>query len=189
MLEATHPPVVMRPVAYSFRFKEMGWAIFTLNDTTGEFSIQSDWGNYSYRWHVNALGEGYTLHSFLTKCDADYIANKFKRDGLLKDEIDIEATEKAFHDHICQERRARNIKTKAEARGLWLEVDEWAEAGFVDMCFTDSLSDFFDYHHDFIRHERSTRYKFLVTELLPFFQRYLRENAQLSLESAPTISL
>ncbi len=51
--------------AVTYRFKPdgknahrdpWGWVIATINDATGELNIQSDWGNYAYRWHIDHLG-------------------------------------------------------------------------------------------------------------------------------------
>jgi len=50
--------------AYSFRFANGGWAIFTVNDSTGELSIQSDWGEWAHRWHIGHLGSP-TLTKFI----------------------------------------------------------------------------------------------------------------------------
>lgn len=62
---------------YNFRFEPHGWAIFTVNDATGELHIQSDWGDYSYRWNTAALGHNATLTSFLRDAGAsDYLVRK-----------------------------------------------------------------------------------------------------------------
>jgi len=52
---------VSTAVAYHFKCTNgMGWAICTINDATGELSVQSDWGTWAYRWNVRALGESTT---------------------------------------------------------------------------------------------------------------------------------
>lgn len=69
---------------YSFRFEEpFGWAIFTVNNASGEFHIQSDWGSWQHRWPVGEnLGRDSAAHAkplahFLGTCSgAGYVVDK-----------------------------------------------------------------------------------------------------------------
>jgi hypothetical protein len=72
---------------YSFRFEEpFSWAIFTINNATGEFHIQSDWGNWQHRWPMQAIGESHAKHEkplthFLgDRGDAGYVTDKLHYD-------------------------------------------------------------------------------------------------------------
>ena len=56
------------------RMSGISWSIFTLDNKTGDISIQSDWGNYSYIW--NHRGNE-TLKEFLINAGVDYIKDKF----------------------------------------------------------------------------------------------------------------
>lgn len=54
-----------------------GWALATINDDTCELTIQSDWGNWSYRWHaagmaMRADGRRETLTEFIADRNEDY---------------------------------------------------------------------------------------------------------------------
>lgn len=58
-----------------------GWACCTVNDATGELTIQSDWGSWSHRWNVTALGGGQTLTEFISRDTSyDYLAHKLMSD-------------------------------------------------------------------------------------------------------------
>lgn len=177
---------VSRPVAYSFRFESYGWAIFTLNDQTGELSLHSDWGTYGHRWHIDALGSvraadgserPRTLHEFLTGCDGDYVVRKFQLDTKskeLEDVVDDEKTKAGVRERIIEERRARSIDRET-ARELWKQTDEWADYKNFDLHSIDSeLSSFLGEFWEYVCTRPSARFVFLREELWPFFRDWLR---------------
>lgn len=73
---------------YHFRAeKHFGWALCTVNNSTGELNITSDWGAWSYRWHTAHLGEVSLTH-FIANREVDdgrhYIADKLTSDDRSK---------------------------------------------------------------------------------------------------------
>lgn len=177
-LELKGPVSITAPVAYSFRFNGYAsWAIFTINDYTGEFTINSDWGDWSYRWHTDSLGKGVLLTQFLLQCDADYIVHKFAKGRVsdLQDEVDPEETLKCIRKKICEERGDQAIAART-ARFLWLEAQSFVDDG-CDLDNMDSdLYRFLDEPWDYIAHRKSHRYMFLVKRLIPFFQQWLKRH-------------
>jgi hypothetical protein len=182
-LELKGEVFVTNPVTYCFRFTNYGgWSNFTVNESTGEFTVNSDWGNWAYRWHTDSLGDGVKLTQFLLKCDADYIVRKLAVEGAhaLKDEIDFERTLKAIQERIVEARRAKEI-TKKDARRLWLMADEFVEDDQCDLNAIDSDLDKLlgNESWEYIAEKHSHRYMFLWKRLIPFFQSWLRNHAQL----------
>lgn len=94
---------------YHFRWVGISssWAIFTVNDATGEFNIQSDWGNWAYRWNIDALGDGQTLTQFLATCsDPDYVTNKlgYGEPRSFSQEVDHETTIRTWKEKVLNAR-------------------------------------------------------------------------------------
>lgn len=116
---------------YSFRFDEpFGWAIFTVNDTTGEFHIQSDYGQWQYCWGIGNLGgpkerqivKDMPLTYFLAvRPDAHYVAMKFgyNKEQNFANYPSMEKTAAAF--------RMRIINARLLSKDNQFPVDEYIE--------------------------------------------------------------
>jgi hypothetical protein len=163
--------------SFCFQFKA-GWAHFTVDDKTGEFSVQSDWGDYAYRWHVGAIGES-SMYEFLANVDAHYIVDKlgYGEPREFRKEYQEDATRKALQREVCSQRR-RDCISKEDARVVYDELDSMdcaAEAIYYEM--PRYVSDLFKYTdiYEFFVYEPSTRYRILVEQLIPLFQAKLRE--------------
>jgi hypothetical protein len=178
---------ITRPAAYHFRFDGFGggWAIFTVNDETGEFTVQSDWGVYGYRWHTPDLPTK-NLTRFLaskgkSQHDCDYITSKLQlgtRSHELEEVVDLKATRKALRYAIGDD-YSDGALTKERVPELLDEIDSWESDGFVHGSAPDELVDHFSDHRELfecIRHKPSGWYRVLTYHLLPFFCRWLREN-------------
>lgn len=170
---------------YHFVFEEpFGWAIFSINDVTGEFAIQSDWGNYQHRWNTSHLGESHTKHPMpLTHFlavgnDPYYVTDKLHYDRKDRENYSPDKTEQGIKEYILQERREGSLE-REEAR------EAWDELGYVDFGSPDSFMYSLNDTHtlkkvlaedtwEYIRHEPSFGYVFLQYKLLPFFFNYLR---------------
>lgn len=182
---AHEPPLVLNgevsvstPVSYNFHFKPYGWAIFTINDRTGEFSIQSDWGTYGYRWSTarGAIGNR-TLTQFLLSCDTDYIVRKFSMEnrGELARQVCVQRTEEALKKHICEARRSGDLKKDA-AREHWDDVVSWSEHSFSMESCPDALYTFLSEPWEYLEEDYPHRFYFLRDRLLPYFFQWLRNH-------------
>jgi hypothetical protein len=194
------PPRVTTTTAKVYRFtwpgSYSGWAVFTVCDDTGEFSIQSDWGNFSYRWNIRALGnEGKTtLHEFLAERSPgnfEYIVNKLSYENhALKDVFDKEATEAEFKREIIKLRRSWEWD-KEKARAYWEMVEEMCEdavsEGFEWVYHSDRHNELFgefECAYEYMRTCKPTLWYIVQDELLPRFAEYVREHVLAKSEPA-----
>ena len=164
---------------YNFRF-QYGWAIFTLCQETGSFSVESDWGNASYRWY--SLGDE-TLKQALLRFDCHYIVNKFMEGTRSNSSFRRRPADKqsVFRGRILERRRGGGL-SKAEARDLWDALlrfeNDLIDAGpGIALERADDILWVFDSELYDIETEPSPRYTFWVEKLLPFFKDFLREQA------------
>lgn len=158
---------------YTFRFEGYGsWASFTLNPRTGELNIQSDWGNYAYRWHVDQLGQSRTFEHFLVKCQPDYLVRKLAKDGdpRLADEVDQDATYRALLKRVDEK-----FPESSDLKELLLEqLEDWCATNFEDWP-SDDLCVFLETPMSHVLYRPSHRYEFLRDTLIPTFLDWLRE--------------
>lgn len=112
MTTMTREPLVLTRVStattYHFRRdgRDFGWALCTVNDTTGELSIQSDWGSWSYRWHANpeSLGAPSLTHFLADRTGVDYIARKLQSEGTKAREFSPTKTAAALRRLLAERR-------------------------------------------------------------------------------------
>lgn len=165
--------------SYSYTFK-WGWAIFTVNDSTGEFSVQSDWGNWSNRWNILHLGKP-TLTEFLKHSDADYVVNKFQVE---RSEIDEEATRKRLRELVIKARREKKI-SKEEAEDAVCEIKgaefSWGAGGNSTYYFGEELDKITGMDNDpagafdYVVRRRPTMQYTMACRLFELFQADLRD--------------
>ena len=174
--------------AYTFRWPDYSsWAIFTINDHTGEFSIQSDWGGFFYRWNIDSLGGGRTLTEFLATCSGpDYVMNKLRYDRPdLKDEFDEEGTKKLWQKMLW-ERMDGTTFDKGDADEIGELMDKFFEdcqdgtqhgADLALWTMDSKLHEFF-YEEPWQYIVQRAPWKVIICrdELLPRLFQYLRDH-------------
>lgn len=153
------PPFALRtrsaPTTYRFTPDPPvgGWALATVNDATGELSIQSDWGTWAYRWHTAHLGPGRqsgdgvaTLTEFLSCRSPDschYIADKLtSAEHCLRWAFSAEKTLKYLKERVREDAQL----SESSITELLAELDE--------LPTTDDSRDFVDAFYQIDDHDK-----------------------------------
>ena len=143
-------------ITYQFHVegRDFGWALCTMNDTTGELAIISDWGNWSHIWNPRHLGSP-SLHDFIGvrthggNGAFDYLAMKLLgRSAAWR--FEAEATVTKWRKRLCEARlehgrRMRDYRysympplgNPVLDAGLAREL--WDALGEIDADFSESL--------------------------------------------------
>lgn len=92
---------------------------FTIDEATGSFTAQTDYGNYSYRWW--SIGKS-TLAQFLCSLDKGYFMDKAAQQPWR--EVDLKGTLVQFKSNVIEARKCVEIE-KHTAREMWEEIDSF----------------------------------------------------------------
>lgn len=121
-----------------------GWAICTVNDATGELSIQSDWTDgCGHRWPVQHLGSPSLTHFLADRAHFDYLVGKLLP-VQRREQFSPERTIAKLREQILRNRRGNVSRggsrlTKDAARDLWDDLEAMYHEDARD--FFDALDD------------------------------------------------
>ncbi len=113
-----------------YRFDESGWAIFTVSAVTCTLDIQSDWGNYSYRWPGGGCGDTPFLEWLARTCQRDprYITEKLSYDcKSLAHEYDEDLTRRNVKKLLLEERRSWDIDKDTALERWHAVIDSFSD--------------------------------------------------------------
>jgi hypothetical protein len=158
-------------IAYRFRCDTpCGWAICTVNDATGELSIQSDFGNWAYRWNVAHLGEP-TLTAFIgSRPHVHYLLGKLT--AQVDKQIDPTATIAECRAKVVRARRDNEVtRTCAREAYDWLTESADDLDSSADLWMERMPSEVWNLlgsaPYEYIRHEPTPGARVLRDGILP----------------------
>jgi hypothetical protein len=158
-------------------FNEEGWASYTINDDTGEVTIQSDWGTWAYRWHVDHTGYR-TMVEAVCGFNNHYITDKMHYGRRDREEPDADETRKCLCEGIIQGRREGRLD-RDKARELWdaaIEFFDILEEGNADIALARADECLWKWCPDLyesIMHQPTHSFLMLRDQLIPALQRHL----------------
>jgi hypothetical protein len=165
------PPFIKMHV----RYPNSSWFLLILDTVSGVVCLASDWGDYTYRWHVDAT-EPFEQFIF-GRADAEYLAEKMmsKEQRL---ELDIEGTNKTIEDTLrgILDDDEDGEHTEDDLESDLAQLPDWStEEDLLNMTFY-LLED----HEisDLICEKATFRYAVFTKLIVPTFQRLWKEREE-----------
>lgn len=169
-------------------FEPVGWAIYTIDESFGSLTVQSDWGEYSYAWGHGGRG-GRSLREFLADCSEGYIASKLLVGK--KEIIDAEATRKEMKKHVRQLFKEGRIRISIDKHyhesefdlmlSLMSEIGEFyshirdvTPGTYFEPFAGELMQQVFDPLYEHVVTKMHPWHMCLYYQLIPTFQAYLR---------------
>ncbi|MBR6982102.1 MAG: hypothetical protein IKH75_00990 [Ruminococcus sp.] len=141
-IKFTNPRIVRvsyLPDCNDERYRECTWAHFDFDPDNWMLNIQSDAGDYAYRWNVE---KDRKFLVFMSKIDGEYLLRKISR----RTEVDIERTKERLRDCLTDMEYV-DVDDAMEALDSMLDdlgcdsedfvkyaVDEWNNEENLDIC-------------------------------------------------------
>lgn len=149
-----------------------GWALFLI-DSTGYFSVISDYGNFAYRW--TSFGDDF--RAFLAQTDMGYILRKIAKPAAERG-INIDKTADAVKSFILEQRRTQEWD-KERARIEWDLVEDCMsdadnQCGFEAWANDTTIDDYFE----FAVSKRDEEAVAFCERVWPRFQALVREQLE-----------
>jgi len=164
-----------RPQADDPRFWSE-WALCTVNDGTGELTVCSDWGNFTYLWSARPehLGQPSLTHFIASRSSAHYLADKLtSSDPKLRHRFSPEETVRYLCRMVGKRYRDGDIDKETcrchveELRDL-LSHDVADARDFVDRFFEiEEHGAIANEPWHCFQHEETTAYLVLLHAILP----------------------
>lgn len=150
----------------------------TLNDETGELSLHTDWGNWSYRWNVSpsALGTAKGFTDFVANAGVEYLQAKLLGKDDARD-FDFDATVEALRESLKREGLAPELRSAALSELEDIEDDSCDDADSF-MAFLNHKTAVMEAVYDIyelLRFTESPAAKMLREEILPSLQAALQQ--------------
>jgi hypothetical protein len=147
------------PAVYRYSEPSSGWFVAFM-DELGFVCIQSDYGDYAYRW--GSRGEGVGIRQFLLSCDTEYLLRKFSPNQVLDERATRNAIAEAIKEAPAHLRAAESEHLRSSSFENDVETSEWYRG--------TRLSD----AHELVRHQAAPQAVAFFERVWPRLCRHMK---------------
>jgi len=164
---------------FRFRIGQWDYCNISFDETTGAFSINSSFGDFTHSWPSKSARGDVSLREFILGCDEHYLMNKFSYDRHAEFHVfDEEKTREKVIRHLLRLRLLNDI-SKDDAREVYdgLCDADWSNTDSVMRDLSSKTYDTISDIHEYIVYDYTTNQKFVRDELIPMIRKWFKENA------------